>query len=169
MLICGSQAQSRCDAATIKYELLKVSIERRLLELPAGADPVRIHEIRQELNDNAPLTTNAMRTSTGRQFAAVSKPAALTGTLIVRLVGCQELYEETNLRNSRAQSYSSLAAFDTTSRQRSFINRGAAKRASRDDLSCEYLTSRFESHSAKFQEGGLFFLLDNCTISFMSF
>lgn len=66
-----------------KYELIKISIERRLLELPPDTDPVRIHEIRQELNDNAPLTTNALRsTASGRQF--VTKPAALTGSLIVR-------------------------------------------------------------------------------------
>jgi hypothetical protein len=112
-----------------KYELLKVSIERRLVELPAGTDAARVQEIRQELSDTTPHTPIIAP-------RVISKPAALTGTLIVRLVGCQDLYEETNLRNFHSQPLpASLAAGDITSRQRSFANKSAAKRASRDDLS----------------------------------
>jgi hypothetical protein len=63
-----------------KYELLKVSIERRLGELPADTDAGRVQEIRQELGDHTPhAASNALRSA-----LPISKPAALTGTLVVR-------------------------------------------------------------------------------------
>ncbi|XP_064186610.1 serine/threonine-protein kinase N2-like [Anguilla rostrata] len=88
-----SEAQARFDESSQKLDLLKYSLEQRLSELPKN-HPMA-DAIMEELTLVASPTLGPRQSviSTHHQYSTVNKPAALTGTLDVRLMGCQDLLE----------------------------------------------------------------------------
>ncbi|NXR11661.1 PKN2 kinase, partial [Semnornis frantzii] len=95
---CLAEAQGRLQESSQKIDLLRLALEHQLSELPPE-HPKRTL-IKQEL-------VNA--SSLGAQHgtihpASVIKPTALTGTLEVRLMGCQDLLEKVPGRSRVAGS-----------------------------------------------------------------
>ncbi|XP_023678854.2 serine/threonine-protein kinase N2 isoform X2 [Paramormyrops kingsleyae] len=87
------EAQARFLESSQKLDLLRVSLERRLTELPPE-HPQR-SAIREELNGVSPCSgSQRLRLcSSSSSSSSLFKPASLTGWLEVRLVGCQDLLE----------------------------------------------------------------------------
>ncbi|XP_039591726.1 serine/threonine-protein kinase N2-like [Polypterus senegalus] len=88
-----SQAQSRFNESSQKLDLLKYSLEQRLNELPKNhpKSSVIIEEL--SLAASPVLSPRQSIISSQNQYSTVAKPAALTGTLDVRLMGCQDLLD----------------------------------------------------------------------------
>ncbi|MGH0176500.1 UNVERIFIED_CONTAM: hypothetical protein FKN15_072877 [Acipenser sinensis] len=88
-----SEAQARFNESSQKLDLLKYSLEQRLNELPKNhpSSSVIIEEL--SLVASPILSPRHSIISTQNQYSTVAKPAALTGTLDVRLMGCQDLLE----------------------------------------------------------------------------
>ncbi|XP_063474924.1 serine/threonine-protein kinase N2-like isoform X1 [Symphalangus syndactylus] len=89
-----SEAQARFNESSQKLDLLKYSLEQRLNELPKNHPKSSV--IIEELSLVAASPTLSPRQSmisTQNQYSTPSKPAALTGTLEVRLIGCQDILE----------------------------------------------------------------------------
>ncbi|XP_030672226.1 serine/threonine-protein kinase N2-like isoform X1 [Nomascus leucogenys] len=89
-----SEAQARFNESSQKLDLLKYSLEQRLTELPKNhpKSSVIIEEL--ALVAASPTLSPGQRMiSTQNQYSTPSKPAALTGTLEVRLIGCQDILE----------------------------------------------------------------------------
>ncbi|XP_051571784.1 serine/threonine-protein kinase N1b isoform X2 [Myxocyprinus asiaticus] len=88
-----AEAQSRLSEASQRLDLLRVSLEQRLVDLPE--DHPKVCLIKEELvlasssafssRQSAPLVHN--------QYSTLSKPSPLTGTLQVHLLGCVGLLE----------------------------------------------------------------------------
>ncbi|XP_017315866.1 serine/threonine-protein kinase N2 isoform X1 [Ictalurus punctatus] len=89
-----AEAQARLQESSQKLDLLRMSLERRLVELPP--DHPKLAEIKQELTvGNSPslgLHRDRQRSSSASS-SSFFKPASLTGRLEVRLMGCQDLLE----------------------------------------------------------------------------
>uniref|UniRef100_A0A8C5EH71 protein kinase C n=1 Tax=Gouania willdenowi TaxID=441366 RepID=A0A8C5EH71_GOUWI len=88
-----SEAQARFNESSQKLDLLRYSLEQRLNELPKNHP--RSNSIIEELSllSSPALSPRSSLISTQNQYSTVTKPAALTGTLDVRLMGCQDLLE----------------------------------------------------------------------------
>ncbi|XP_037538090.1 serine/threonine-protein kinase N2 [Nematolebias whitei] len=88
-----SEAQARFTESSQKLDLLRYSLEQRLSELPKHHP--RSSAIIEELSllSSPALSPRSSIISTQNQYTTVTKPAALTGTLDVRLMGCQDLLE----------------------------------------------------------------------------
>uniref|UniRef100_A0A674CTX2 protein kinase C n=1 Tax=Salmo trutta TaxID=8032 RepID=A0A674CTX2_SALTR len=137
-----SEAQARFNESSQKLDLLKYSLEERLSELPKNHP--RSSSIVEELSLMASpaLSPRSSIISTQNQYSTVAKPAALTGTLDVRLMGCQDLLENVPGR-SKAGSVP-LPGWSPSETRSSFMsrgnrNRGASARnlSKSEDLSCE--------------------------------
>uniref|UniRef100_A0A8C7PBX8 protein kinase C n=1 Tax=Oncorhynchus mykiss TaxID=8022 RepID=A0A8C7PBX8_ONCMY len=137
-----SEAQARFNESSQKLDLLKYSLEERLSELPKNHP--RSSSIVEELSLMASPTLSPRSSiiSTQNQYSTVAKPAALTGTLDVRLMGCQDLLENVPGR-SKAGSVP-LPGWSPSETRSSFMsrgnrNRGASARnlSKSEDLSCE--------------------------------
>ncbi|XP_064420212.1 serine/threonine-protein kinase N2 [Latimeria chalumnae] len=85
-----AQAQLRLQESSQKMDLLRLSLERRLSELPVNHPKRAV--IKEELMLANSPSIGAQRYSAG-YFTSLIKPAALTGTLEVHLMGCQDLLE----------------------------------------------------------------------------
>uniref|UniRef100_A0A8C4R2I6 Protein kinase N2a n=1 Tax=Eptatretus burgeri TaxID=7764 RepID=A0A8C4R2I6_EPTBU len=98
-----TEAQTELQESSQKMDLLQLSLERRLSELPEE-HPKRF-AIQKELSVMAsPILSPrhsfiSLGDSLTHQYTNISKPAALTGTLEVRLMGCQELLENVPSRS----------------------------------------------------------------------
>ncbi|XP_056636168.1 serine/threonine-protein kinase N isoform X2 [Diorhabda sublineata] len=99
------EAQESLRASSMKLDLLKKSLEMRKSELPEDS-PVALH-LKEELANAqscSPMTMHytslqpfRVGSDANRHFASTSmlnRCAAVTGTLEVRLMGCQDLLEE---------------------------------------------------------------------------
>uniref|UniRef100_A0A8C7PBX9 protein kinase C n=1 Tax=Oncorhynchus mykiss TaxID=8022 RepID=A0A8C7PBX9_ONCMY len=137
-----SEAQARFNESSQKLDLLKYSLEERLSELPKNHP--RSSSIVEELSLMASPTLSPRSSiiSTQNQYSTVAKPAALTGTLDVRLMGCQDLLENVPGR-SKAGSVP-LPGWSPSETRSSFMsrgnrNRGASARnlSKSEDLSCD--------------------------------
>ncbi|KAF5903134.1 serine/threonine-protein kinase N2-like isoform X1, partial [Clarias magur] len=90
-----AEAQARLQESSQKLDLLRLSLEQRLIELPA--DHPKLADIKEELTVGASpymgLQRDRQRTSPSASSSSFFKPASLTGRLEVRLMGCQDLLE----------------------------------------------------------------------------
>ncbi|XP_029024483.1 serine/threonine-protein kinase N2 [Betta splendens] len=89
-----AEAQARMQESTLKVNLLRLSLERRLNELPQ--DHAKRAPIREALTAAASPAYGTPRKRAGAAAACPAsffKPASLTGRLEVCLMGCQDLLE----------------------------------------------------------------------------
>uniref|UniRef100_A0A6P7GKT6 protein kinase C n=1 Tax=Diabrotica virgifera virgifera TaxID=50390 RepID=A0A6P7GKT6_DIAVI len=99
------EAQESLRASSMKLDLLKKSLEIRKSELPEDS-PVAIH-LKEELANAQAFSPTTMHYTSLQpfregsensrhltSFSMLSRCAAVTGTLEVRLMGCQDLLEE---------------------------------------------------------------------------
>ncbi|XP_068770778.1 serine/threonine-protein kinase N3 isoform X4 [Struthio camelus] len=93
-----AEAQGRLQESSQKIDLLRLSLEHQLSEL--SPDHPKRALIKQELVNASSL--GAQHSSI--QPTSVIKPTALTGTLEVRLMGCQNLLENVPGRSRMASS-----------------------------------------------------------------
>ncbi|XP_010173627.2 serine/threonine-protein kinase N2 isoform X3 [Antrostomus carolinensis] len=93
-----AEAQGRLQESSQKIDLLRLSLEHQLSEL--SPDHPKRALIKQEL-----VNTSSLGAQHGSiQPTSVIKPTALTGTLEVRLIGCQDLLENVPGRSRMTSS-----------------------------------------------------------------
>ncbi|XP_060936359.1 serine/threonine-protein kinase N2 [Limanda limanda] len=103
-----AEAQARMQESSEKVDLLRLSLERRLGELPQ--DHPKHAVIREELASGTSLSYGTPTKPSGAMSSSsFFKPASLTGRLEVCLMGCQDLLEAVPGR-SRVTSVPSGAA-----------------------------------------------------------
>ncbi|TNM97892.1 hypothetical protein fugu_014138 [Takifugu bimaculatus] len=121
-----SEAQARFNESSQKLDLLRYSLEQRLSELPKNHP--RISSIVEELTllSSPVLSPRSSIISTQNQYSTVTKPAALTGTLDVRLMGCQDLLENVPGRSKAASV--PLPGWSPSETRSSFISRANRNR-----------------------------------------
>ncbi|XP_070582151.1 serine/threonine-protein kinase N2-like [Ptychodera flava] len=94
-----NEAQNKHTESSQKLDVLRLSMQKRIEELVPGSD--RVQELQNELAaGNAQVQT---------PYNMLPKPAALTGRLEVRVMGCQDLLEVVPGR-SKGQSYHPAAS-----------------------------------------------------------
>ncbi|XP_033884574.1 serine/threonine-protein kinase N2-like isoform X1 [Acipenser ruthenus] len=137
-----SEAQARFNESSQKLDLLKYSLEQRLNELPKNhpSSSIIIEEL--SLVASPILSPRNSIISTQNQYSTVAKPAALTGTLDVRLMGCQDLLE--NVPGRLKTTSVPLPGWSPSEARSSFMSRttknrsGSSRNLSKtDDLSNE--------------------------------
>ncbi|XP_015210724.1 serine/threonine-protein kinase N2 isoform X3 [Lepisosteus oculatus] len=137
-----SEAQARFNESSQKLDLLKYSLEQRLNELPKNHPKSSLIMEELSLVASPALSPRQSIISTQNQYSTVAKPAALTGTLDVRLMGCQDLLEVVPGR-SKASSVP-LPGWSPSENRSSFMSRGSKNKggssrnlSKTDDLSNE--------------------------------
>uniref|UniRef100_A0A3Q2YDL6 protein kinase C n=1 Tax=Hippocampus comes TaxID=109280 RepID=A0A3Q2YDL6_HIPCM len=121
------EAQARFNESSQKLDLLRYSLEQRLSELPKNHP--RNSSIVEELSllSTPVLSPRSSIISTQNQYSTVTKPAALTGTLDVRLMGCQDLLENVPGRSKAASV--PLPGWSPSETRSSFISRANRNRS----------------------------------------
>ncbi|XP_060088143.1 serine/threonine-protein kinase N2 isoform X2 [Heteronotia binoei] len=137
-----SEAQARFNESSQKLDLLKYSLEQRLNELPKNHPKSSIIIEELSLVSSPTLSPRQSMISTQNQYSTLSKPAALTGTLEVRLMGCQDILENVPGR-SKATSLT-LPGWSPSEARSSFMSRTSKSKSGSsrnllktDDLSNE--------------------------------
>ncbi|KAH0618437.1 hypothetical protein JD844_017638 [Phrynosoma platyrhinos] len=137
-----SEAQARFNESSQKLDLLKYSLEQRLNELPKNHPKSSIIIEELSLVSSPTLSPRQSTISTQNQYSTLSKPAALTGTLEVRLMGCQDILENVPGR-SKATSIT-LPGCSPSEARSSFMSRTSKSKSGSsrnllktDDLSNE--------------------------------
>uniref|UniRef100_A0A8C4VZA5 Serine/threonine-protein kinase N2 n=1 Tax=Gopherus evgoodei TaxID=1825980 RepID=A0A8C4VZA5_9SAUR len=137
-----SEAQARFNESSQKLDLLKYSLEQRLNELPKNHPKSSIIIEELSLVSSPTLSPRQSIISTQNQYSTLSKPAALTGTLEVRLMGCQDILENVPGR-SKASSIT-LPGWSPSEARSSFMSRTSKSKSGSsrnllktDDLSNE--------------------------------
>uniref|UniRef100_A0A8C5R1F0 protein kinase C n=1 Tax=Leptobrachium leishanense TaxID=445787 RepID=A0A8C5R1F0_9ANUR len=99
-----AEAQSRLHESCQKIDLLRLSLERCLSDLPTG------HKKEQMIKDELqsyPSAGGAWGKNTIQPRASLIKPTALTGTLEINILGCQDLLESVPGRSRAAPAHGS--------------------------------------------------------------
>ncbi|KAK7159053.1 hypothetical protein R3I94_005400 [Phoxinus phoxinus] len=141
-----SEAQARFNESNQKLDLLKYSLEQRLNELPKNHPKSSLIMEELSLMSSPALSPRQSFISTQNHNSTVknqnsTKPAALTGKLEVRLMGCQDLLDSVPGR-SKATSVP-LPGWSPSETRSSFMSRGNRRGTSvrnlskNDDLSSE--------------------------------
>ncbi|XP_053103814.1 serine/threonine-protein kinase N2 isoform X1 [Hemicordylus capensis] len=137
-----SEAQARFNESSQKLDLLKYSLEQRLNELPKNHPKSSIIIEELSLVSSPTLSPRQSMISNQNQYSTLSKPAALTGTLEVRLMGCQDILENVPGR-SKATSIT-LPGWSPSEARSSFMSRTSKSKSGSsrnllktDDLSNE--------------------------------
>ncbi|XP_073790458.1 serine/threonine-protein kinase N1b isoform X1 [Danio rerio] len=88
-----AEAQSRLSEASQRLDLLRVSLEQRLVNLPE--DHPKACLIKEELvrASSSAFSSSHSAPYVHNQYSTLSRPSPLTGTLQVRLLGCVDLLE----------------------------------------------------------------------------
>ncbi|XP_053328904.1 serine/threonine-protein kinase N3 isoform X2 [Spea bombifrons] len=133
-----AEAQSRLHESCQKIDLLRLSLERCLSELPSGHPKHQI--IKQELQ-SCPSGGGMWGKSSGLSQPLISfiKPTALTGTLEIHVLGCQDLLESVPGRSRMTPSHGSPNESKNFIRYRaggSTHGRGGSGRYLRSDELC---------------------------------
>ncbi|XP_022110838.1 serine/threonine-protein kinase N2-like [Acanthaster planci] len=125
-----AEAERGTIESSHKLDILRLALEKRLKELPLDSDTEKINQIKDEL-----------ATGKSQSYGTLPKPAALTGRLEVRLMGCQDVLETVPNR-SKTNSSSGGAFSPGESRgllkgKTSFHGRASSRSSStrRDELS----------------------------------
>ncbi|XP_030797659.1 serine/threonine-protein kinase N2 isoform X2 [Rhinopithecus roxellana] len=116
-----SEAQARFNESSQKLDLLKYSLEQRLNELPKNHPKSSIIIEELSLVASPTLSPRQSMISTQNQYSTLSKPAALTGTLEVRLMGCQDILENVPGRSKAASV--ALPGWSPSETRSSFMSR----------------------------------------------
>ncbi|XP_069497841.1 serine/threonine-protein kinase N2 [Ambystoma mexicanum] len=116
-----SEAQARFNESSQKLDLLKYSLEQRLNELPKNHPKSSIIIEELSLVTSPPLSPRQSMMATQNQYSTLSKPAALTGTLEVRLMGCRDIMDTVPGR-SKATS-ATLPGLSPSESRSSFMSR----------------------------------------------
>ncbi|XP_004378770.1 serine/threonine-protein kinase N2 isoform X6 [Trichechus manatus latirostris] len=116
-----SEAQARFNESSQKLDLLKYSLEQRLNELPKNHPKSSIIIEELSLVTSPTLSPRQSMISTPNQYSTLSKPAALTGTLEVRLMGCQDILENVPGRSKAASV--ALPGWSPSETRSSFMSR----------------------------------------------
>ncbi|XP_063318955.1 serine/threonine-protein kinase N2 isoform X1 [Pelmatolapia mariae] len=119
-----SEAQARFNESSQKLDLLRYSLEQRLAELPKNHP--RSNSIIEELSLLSSPALSPRSSIIFPQYSTVTKPAALTGTLDVRLMGCQDLLENVPGRSKAASV--PLPGWSPSETRSSFISRANRNR-----------------------------------------
>ncbi|XP_057713382.1 serine/threonine-protein kinase N2 isoform X2 [Corythoichthys intestinalis] len=139
------EAQARFNESSQKLDLLRHSLERRLGELPKNHP--RNGGIVEELSllSTPVLSPRSGIISAQNQYSTVTKPAALTGTLDVRLMGCQDLLENVPGRSKAASV--PLPGWSPGETRSSFISRANRNRgvSSRNVTKSEELSNEISA------------------------
>nr|XP_033771127.1 serine/threonine-protein kinase N2 isoform X2 [Geotrypetes seraphini] len=117
-----SEAQARFNESSQKLDLLKYSLEQRLNELPKNHPKSSIIIEELSLVSSPPLSPRQSMISTQNQYSTLSKPAALTGTLEVRLMGCQDILENVP---GRSKATSATLPWSPSDVRSSFMSRAS--------------------------------------------
>ncbi|XP_076846518.1 serine/threonine-protein kinase N2 [Brachyhypopomus gauderio] len=113
-----SEAQARLNESSQKLDLLQYSLEQRLSELPLHHPKASVISEELTMVVSPPFSP---RQSIHNQYSTVAKPAALTGTLEVNLMGGQDLLENVPGRSKAAAV--SLPAWSPSESRSSFMSR----------------------------------------------
>uniref|UniRef100_A0A8C6UNU0 protein kinase C n=1 Tax=Neogobius melanostomus TaxID=47308 RepID=A0A8C6UNU0_9GOBI len=116
-----SEAQARFNESSQKLDLLRYSLEQRLNELPKNHPSSAVIMEELSLLSSPALSPRSSLISAQNQYSTVTKPAALTGTLDVRLMGCQDLLENVPGRSKAASV--PLPGWSPSETRSSFISR----------------------------------------------
>uniref|UniRef100_A0A8B9HTA3 protein kinase C n=1 Tax=Astyanax mexicanus TaxID=7994 RepID=A0A8B9HTA3_ASTMX len=122
-----SEAQARFNESSQKLDLLKFSLEQRLSELPKNHPKASVISEELAMVASPPQSPRQSIISSQNQYSTVAKPAALTGTLEVRLMGCQDLLENVPGRSKAASV--SLPGWSPSETRSSFMSRTNKNRA----------------------------------------
>ncbi|XP_050961552.1 serine/threonine-protein kinase N2-like [Labeo rohita] len=88
-----AEAQSRLSEASQRLDLLRVSLEQRLVNLPEDHPKVCLIKEELVLASSSAFSSRHSAPYVHNQYSTLSKPSPLTGTLQVRLLGCMGLLE----------------------------------------------------------------------------
>uniref|UniRef100_A0A671PF85 protein kinase C n=1 Tax=Sinocyclocheilus anshuiensis TaxID=1608454 RepID=A0A671PF85_9TELE len=88
-----AEAQSRLSEASQRLDLLRVSLEQRLVNLPEDHPKVCLIKEELVLASSSAFSSRHSAPYVHNQYSTLSKPSPLTGTLQVRLLGCVGLLE----------------------------------------------------------------------------
>ncbi|XP_037340738.2 serine/threonine-protein kinase N2 [Pungitius pungitius] len=137
-----AEAQARMQESSQKVDLLSLSLERRLSELPR--DHPKHAVIREELFVGSPPSSGMSKKKTNTMSSSSSflfKPASLTGRLEVCLMGCQDLLESVpgrgRVTSASATSVSLSEGKSGKGRAGQSGRSASAKTSKADDLSSE--------------------------------
>ncbi|KAK2159070.1 hypothetical protein LSH36_159g06031 [Paralvinella palmiformis] len=139
------EATTNFQVASSKLSLLRMSLEKRIDELSPDINSNLKEALRQELNTSCPLSQSNRTSNTisKQQVSTFGKAAALTGKLHVRLVGCQDLLEDTPNRLSSQRSASCYGSPNESKTlikgNKSFHGKASSKYSFREDLSSEVM------------------------------
>uniref|UniRef100_A0A8B9JPT3 protein kinase C n=1 Tax=Astyanax mexicanus TaxID=7994 RepID=A0A8B9JPT3_ASTMX len=88
-----TEAQCRLSEASQRLDLLKESLEQRLVELPEDHPKACLIKEELILASSSAFSAHHSAPYVHNQYSTLSKPSPLTGTLQVRLLGCVGLLE----------------------------------------------------------------------------
>jgi hypothetical protein len=145
-----SEAQDSLRASSMKLDLLRKSLELRKAELPADS-PVAI-QLKEELANAQTFSPTSVHYTSLQPFrerpngnkimtssSTFSRCAAVTGTLEVRLMGCQDLLEDVPGR-PRKEADGSSSPMDLRFFKKGVTGRGSSKSYSiKDEVSEEIM------------------------------
>uniref|UniRef100_A0A4W3HP19 protein kinase C n=2 Tax=Callorhinchus milii TaxID=7868 RepID=A0A4W3HP19_CALMI len=121
-----SEAQARFNESSQKLDLLKYSLEQRLNELPKNHPKSSIIKDELSMVSSPALSPRQSAIYPQNPYSTLSKPAALTGSLEVRLMGCQNLLETVPGRSKN--TFVPLPGWSPNETRSSFISRTSKSR-----------------------------------------
>ncbi|XP_013394194.1 serine/threonine-protein kinase N2 isoform X3 [Lingula anatina] len=107
------EAQISLNESSQKLELIRYSLERRIHELSPDIQASKLQILKEELLASSPVSSYVQGSKLTKELqknSSLARAAALTGTLQVRLMGCQGLLEDIPGRTRRRNSVGAVAS-----------------------------------------------------------